>query len=450
MTRRLPTNKRRSNPRYLLAALFLLLPATACGGLAAKIPDGAIDSGSDLLIAVASDTHYITDKINDHGDAFQRFVSSGNGSLMNYSEEIMETLVYDMKDLSPDAMIISGDLTVNGEKESHTRMAEKLRNIELSGKTRAYVIPGNHDILNPWARGFKGGSQYVTDYITPEEFEEIYADFGYNEAVMRDASSLSYLAAPSKDVWLLMLDTCVYKTNIEYENPAVYGRILPETQNWIRKCAELAHNNNARIIAVTHHNLFIHNYTLHYGYTLDNAEEAEQLFSECGIELVFSGHIHVQDIKNREGIFEVASSSLLTYPHQFGVLSYKPGEGFDYSVKSVDVERWAGSIGSEDANLLTFKSYAQKYYKDVSYNRTYGRLIDSGLYTENEAEEVAEMISALNVAYFSGRVDEIRDELMASEGYRLAGKSSEPEFLTRYTRSMLYDYGISNVSLRLP
>ena len=41
-------------------------------------------------------------------------------------------------------LILSGDLTNNGEKESHIDIAEKLKEIEKNG-TAVYVIPGNHE-----------------------------------------------------------------------------------------------------------------------------------------------------------------------------------------------------------------------------------------------------------------------------------------------------------------
>ena len=43
-----------------------------------------------------------------------------------------------------DGLILSGDLTFNGEKKSHEELAEKFKKVEKSGAP-VMVIPGNHD-----------------------------------------------------------------------------------------------------------------------------------------------------------------------------------------------------------------------------------------------------------------------------------------------------------------
>ena len=45
--------------------------------------------------------------------------------------------------------------------------------------------------------------------MTSEEFREIYADFGYNEAKSGAPDSLSYLVELNDTTWLMMLDTTV-------------------------------------------------------------------------------------------------------------------------------------------------------------------------------------------------------------------------------------------------
>ena len=63
-------------------------------------------------------------------------------------DEILGAFTYEVKNKKPDVLIISGDLTSNGEKKSHVDLAEKLKEIEKAG-TAIYVVRGNHDVLNP-------------------------------------------------------------------------------------------------------------------------------------------------------------------------------------------------------------------------------------------------------------------------------------------------------------
>lgn len=110
-----------------------------------------------------------------------------------------------------------------------------------------------------------------------------------------------------------MLDTAVYETNYEYGSPASYGRISQKTLQWIEQCSQLAQKKHARIVTVMHHNLFPHSYLIKHGVTLDNSEEIRQVFERCGLNLVLSGHSHVQDI-NPAAMPPLLSMRLLQAP----------------------------------------------------------------------------------------------------------------------------------------
>ncbi|WP_099466507.1 metallophosphoesterase [Konateibacter massiliensis] len=438
-----------NNRKCLMIVCFsFMLLLAGCNQKNEVSREQTIVSGENLDIFVTTDVHYLAESLNDNGAAFQKYISSGDGRLLHYTEEIVDAFLDETEEENPDILIISGDLTNNGEKDSHLELAEKLKNLEENTETRVYVIPGNHDIENPWARGFQGEKQYVTDSITASDFEEIYKDFGYQEAVSRDASSLSYLAVPSDDVWLLMLDTNVYQNNYKYGSPATYGKIKPETLEWICECSKLAEDNNARIITVMHHNLFKHSTVLSYGFTLDNNDEVLKLFQECNLNLVLSGHIHIQDIKSDKEetnpVYDIVTSALGVYPVQYGTLHYIPKTGFSYSTRQVDVENWAKKNGIEDENLLNFKKYGREFFAGRSYQSTYEKLMETNLYSEDEMKLMAEIMSVLNSNYFAGTVSDVREEIMASEGYKLWRNAEVPEMLTRYVQSMLYDSGLDN------
>ncbi|TDT52075.1 metallophosphoesterase family protein [Fonticella tunisiensis] len=216
----------------LILFLFILI-FSGCSGSSAKLNRASkIPSGKEITFFVATDIHYLSKSLTDDGEAFQKYISSGDGKQLDYIDEIMSAFANDIKK-KPDILIISGDLTNNGERKNHLELAEKLKNIEKSGIS-VFVIPGNHDILNPWGRSFKGSNQYKEDYINDKDFSKIYGAFGYNEALSRDMNSLSYLADPSKDIWLLMLDTCKYENNEILGFPQPDGELKPGTLEWIK------------------------------------------------------------------------------------------------------------------------------------------------------------------------------------------------------------------------
>ncbi len=391
----------------------------------------------DIEMHVITDIHYISNKINDGGEAFQKMVENSDGRQINYIEEMVDAFVYETEQNKPEVLIISGDLTHHGEKDSHLDLAEKFEQIEENG-TQVLVVPGNHDINNPYAREFKEDKQILTDSITADEFQEIYADFGYNNAFKRDKNSLSYLATPTDNVWVLMLDSSIYNKNVN--SPATNGKIKDITLEWIKECAELAKENNAQIVTSMHHNLYKHSNLLYHGFVLDNADEVLEVFKEYNLNIVLSGHIHVQNIMSDETntVFDIVTSGFVIYPLQYGILNFN-NEGFTYNTELVDVEKWAKDFDIQNEDLLNFTESSKQYFYEDSYNKIYSNLLSTGKYTEAEAKDMAHIVSILNVNYFAGTVNDIRDEVINSNGYKLWLESEEDGFFKAYVVGMLED-----------
>ncbi len=399
------------------------------------------ENDNELTIFEVTDIHYISNNISDKGEAFQRMLKSADGRETYYIEELTDALVYEIEQKKPDVLIVSGDLTHNGEKESHIEIAKKLSKIEESG-TKVLVTPGNHDINNPYAREFKGKEQIVTESITAEEFEQIYYNFGFSDAIMRDGESLSYLSKVSNDLFILMLDTNLYEQNEKY--PIANGVLTESTLDWVKRCGDLAEKSGGEILGVMHHNLYNHSDLLYEGYTIDNSEEVLNVFKDSGINLVLSGYIHVQDIAFDEDktVFDVVTSGFVVYPVSYGNLVYSKENGFVYDAKDVDVEAWAKSTKNDDENLLNFREYSKENFYNQSYKMVYRRLFDYEIFDDEEIEEaklMADTMAILNVHYFGGTVSEIDKELgmdiLDTEGYKLWVKNSY-DYFAKYVLGM--------------
>lgn len=159
-------------------------------------------------LIIASDTHYMSPSMTDYGAAFDSLVNSNDGKVIRYQPQLWQAFKSEVLAANPDALILSGDLSLNGEKANHLEFSEKLREIEEAG-VPVYVIPGNHDINKPDAGEYFGDQRTDVESVTSEEFREIYADFGYNEAKSGAPDSLSYLVELNDTTWLMMLDTTV-------------------------------------------------------------------------------------------------------------------------------------------------------------------------------------------------------------------------------------------------
>lgn len=158
----------------------------------------------ELHLVVASDLHYLSSQLYDSGERFQLMLEHGDGKMVEYSEEIMDAFVDQILEKHPDAVILSGDLTFNGERLSHEDLAKKLMRLKEAG-IAVHLIPGNHDLNSTLGYQYIGNTSQKVEGVSEEEFEDIYETF-YEGAISRDRNSLSYVTSLREDLWLLMLD----------------------------------------------------------------------------------------------------------------------------------------------------------------------------------------------------------------------------------------------------
>ena len=409
--------------KILICIIILVL--SACSNNLPKI-----ESGKDLKMVVATDIHLLSKDLMKSEELMSQVFEYGDGRFVHYSNEIMSTLTDTLKTDQTDILILSGDLTHDGEKASHIAMAAQLKEIEKNG-TRVYVVPGNHDLENPFAKDYAEGGWKIAETVTKDEFEEIYKNYGFSEAISRDPNGLSYMVAPSEDVYLLMLDTNKYGM---LNMPTGSGIIRQETLDWIKEATQLARENNAQIVTVMHHNLIKHSERLYLGYVINNSEEVVPVFDELDLSIVLSGHMHAQSIKSTEQtnntIYDIVTSSMSIYPMNVGVLEYTKDKGFSYHLDPLDVQSWA-EANSTDPNLLNFNEYA----KEMNFIQNYNRAVSSLIEEEYEIDESLvlsdEVIQRLKDANFNGVIRQIKNELLVLHGFKL---ESEIEVISNDTR----------------
>lgn len=431
----------------LMAGLIGCVENFTCGVLNCQIK-----SGNEISIFIATDPHHLSKKTYDDGKAFETFLTTGDGKLLHYSEEIIDAFIMDVKNKEPDIVIFPGDLTGNGEKESHLEFAEKLKTIRKLG-SHVFVIPGNHDIENPWARNYTGDQLTKIDSITSEEFAEIYAPYGYKDALSRDPNSLSYLATPSEDIWLLMLDSAKYNRNKVRDGPEMGGALSSKTLNWVEQCGELAEENNAKLIAVMHHSLLDHSNLINEDYTIEDNDKAIKTLQDCGVEIVLTGHIHLQDIKSYneddKTIYDIATSCLIAYPNQYGSLRFVPNKGYYYRTNRVNMSSWAKENNISDKNLINLQEYSRVFFQKRSYDKYYDSLLEISKYSDTEMKAISETISILNLGYFGGFRNDSLHHIFNTEGFKLL-QDSAPNSIRDYALSMFNDEKTDNNKLFIP
>ncbi|MBC2343929.1 metallophosphoesterase [Listeria welshimeri] len=369
-----------------------------------------IEKDQDLSIIETTDVHYFAPSLTDNGAAFKQYVAAGDGKQLAYSDEITDAFLEDVEAKKTDVLIISGDLTNNGEKTSHEELAKKLAQVEKAG-TQVFVVPGNHDINNPWARKFEKDKQLPTDTITPTDFSKIYGDFGYKDAISSDDFSLSYLAAPSSKVWLLMLDTAIYKTNMQQGTPTTEGGLTTGTLDWVKECSTLAEKNGAKLIPVMHHNLTNHSDVIQRGFTINYNQQVIDTLTAGNMEFSLSGHIHTQNIrtaKSTDGkeITDIVTNALSVYPHKYGNITYSAkNKNFTYQSQKLDIESWAKEHGKTAKNLLNFDKFDYDTFYNSGYDKAIMDLMTSDAYktySQSDKEKMADTMGLNNMYFFAG------------------------------------------------
>lgn len=400
-------------------------------------------SGGKRMVLM-TDIHYLAKSLTDEGDMFQTMVEHGDGKLTNYVWEITDAAFEEIQLLSPDVLILSGDLSLEGEKKSHEELAGKLDEVEKSGIT-VVVIPGNHDINNPSAAVYSEGDRYPAEPTSPEDFQRIYKDFGYDEANSRDPASLSYTYDLGPAMRLLMLDTCQYEPRNK-----VGGMVKTETYEWIQEQLKKADEDSVILLPVAHHNLLEQSKVYVDDCTIEHSEELIEMLEGENIPLFLSGHLHVQHFmqNNDIGIYEIVTSSLSTPPCQYGVLDYMEDETFSYRTRQVDMEKWARKHRSKDENLLNFDTYSPPVLKQIFYNQAYDAMKDSAeeetgslfvKLTESEKQQMAGVYSDINAACYGGKAYEVVKEAVKQPGYGMWKEYCYPSVLYEYLEYIIED-----------
>lgn len=367
-------------------------------------------------ILLATDLHYLADELSDGKEALLKHTETCEGQMVPYVQEILDAFIEDVIAEDPDVLILSGDLTLDGEKLSHEELAEKLRTIEDEG-IPVLVIPGNHDINNPQAKGFAGADTYKVDWTTPEDFREIYGEFGYDEAFDEEADTLSYFYELESDMWIMMLDSCQYETVCK-----VGGMIQDTTYDWFEPYLLQAQEEDIQILPVSHHNLLEQTSVSDLfvdDCTLEHDERFIRMLEENAVPLYLSGHLHVQHFAETDGgIHEVVTSSLSVPPIQYGVVELYDDGSINYHTKAVDMEGWAERHNKRDKNLLHFNEYSAKFFESLSYDEAYRSLRGTEA-TPKQKNDMAKLFAQLNPAYYSGRSYTLKAPLAQDPAFAL-------------------------------
>lgn len=362
-------------------------------------------------IVTITDIHFTgNDSFSYEGTFEEANENNGTGKQVRYIEDILDAFILQMHLEKPDYIIITGDLVFNGAKTSHLALKEKLIPLSESG-IKILVLPGNHDITG-YAYIFPNGEPESAEAVTPDEFREIYSDFGYSGAISYDEYSLSYVFDTGKGIRIFMLDTnLMYGTSL--------GQLSTKTLEWLETELELCKESGNVPVFAGHHSILSHNPRFDFTYKLSNGDIVSEMISESGGSLYLCGHLHTQHFVQTETITDIVTGGFCVYPHRYGSIEISP-DSWKYEAKSTDVAGYASKNGIEDENLLNYNDYGYDFFYNNAYQQArediYSVVNDSDL-----AEKYTVFSAKLNVAYFGGVFSDLDlsiadDFISATEG----------------------------------
>jgi 3',5'-cyclic AMP phosphodiesterase CpdA len=287
----------------------------------------------NFRFAVVSDLHLaLPQTIWNHPNRFH---------LVEVGIPAFESVLEHLTQLNLDFLLIPGDLTQHGEPENHAWLAKRLSKLPFP----TYVIPGNHDVPVMLAN---------EQSIAFSDFPSYYGKYGYN-----NLEQMYYTCELLPDVRLIGLNSNAFN-----EHSQQIGRVDREQLLWLEEL--LATASEKIILVMIHHNIIEHlpnqsHHALANRYMLENAPELLQILRRYNVKLVFTGHLHVQDVAYADGIYDITTGSLVSYPHPYRVMNFHRDR---HNREWLEISSYRVESVKDFPNLL---SYSRKWMGDRSF-----------------------------------------------------------------------------------
>ncbi|HAC62469.1 MAG TPA: metallophosphoesterase [Cyanothece sp. UBA12306] len=242
--------------------------------------------------AIISDPHVAVSQTIDYNAT--RF------SVVEASILALEKVFSHLEQLEIDFLLLPGDLTQDGELDNHSWLQQRLGKLPFP----AYVVPGNHDVPN---------LDPTNGRIGFNQFPHYYHHHGYSQP-----NQLYYTHEILPGVQLIGLNSNQFN-----QQGKQLGCLDSEQLTWLENL--LPQLKEQLILVMVHHNVIEHlpgqaNHELGKRYMLDNANLLLRMLTNAGCQLIFTGHLHVQDVAYSNNIYEITTGSLVSYPHPYRII----------------------------------------------------------------------------------------------------------------------------------
>ena len=244
---------------------------------------------------VIADPHVLPDALIEADPDFDSYMQQQR-KMLHLSEPVWHALMETALTYKPELLLIPGDLTRDGEAESHAMVAASLQQLREAG-IQTLVIPGNHDLPDKVA------------------WESLYMSAYPDRA--QDPNSYSYALEPLPGVTVLGIDGSHGKAST--------GSLSDATLNWLVAQADEAHDKGNVIIAMSHWQVLEHfdwQAQLESSCRFSYAKSIRDSLMRHHVRVLLTGHFHVNGVTTyvdtlgirTDSLVEITTGSPITYP----------------------------------------------------------------------------------------------------------------------------------------
>ncbi len=334
---------------------------------------------------VISDTHYYSPGLGTSGRAYD-IIKGKSQKLLKESAGLLRAAFSQLaKDDASDVILITGDLTNDGELICHYEFIKMLRELKAAGK-KIYAITATHDYKESGETDGCDGDDFIkVPAARRAELFDMYREFGPDEAMAVHMPSMSYIVQLPDNCRLFALND---DTNLNHRSG-----FSDECFEWICDRLAEAKRDGQQVIAMTHHPMTAPNAIYEIVGKSDMSADCEKhldSFADAGIGFILTGHTHMHDIschfsKNGNCIYDITTSALCGYP---GVM------------RRITVDRQRGTLNVSSLFVTEPVDFdlCGKNLSEYLENQLVGVVREMIAASSQSIEKLADMVTAISIS----------------------------------------------------
>lgn len=288
--------------------------------------------------------------------------------IVRSEESFKKALEIIEKDRDTSTVIITGDLTNHGDKNSHTEVRDLLCEFTQKGGN-PFVVSDTHDY--PYFDIYtidENGKRKPDVHLPREEVVKMYYPYGRDKGFDSFTDDTTYIAEILPGLYYIAMGYDLVSEDGNH-SPSFSDEIMA----WVKGHVEKVREKGGIVICSTHWPIITPSPAydvMGKGNTFVNGEKRIRELADMGVRLFFSGHTHIQCMKEvvsdkGNKIYSVQTSSLSGYPPKMRKITIDTEKG-TVDIRTIDIDLPELNLG------VSFTEYARRGFfgiiESIPYN----------------------------------------------------------------------------------